>query len=83
MLKKNQPEVIAANRKTQSVDWEAFLAGIPGGKTLLEYGASRKIFRQGEPADAMYVLRSGRLEVLRELDYDEAAIAALRAKYVI
>ena len=30
--------------KSQPVDWEAALAGIAGGNTVLEYGASRDIF---------------------------------------
>ena len=44
---KSQPAVITANKKSQPVDWEALLAGIRGGKTVVEYGANRNIFRQG------------------------------------
>jgi NTE family protein len=36
--------------------------------TTLHLPAGEWLFRQGEPADAMYVLRSGRLEVVRELE---------------
>jgi len=77
MLKKNQPEVIAASRKTQSVDWEAFLAGIPGGKTLLEYGASRKIFRQGEPADSVFYLRRGKVKLAVTSQQGKEAIVSV------
>ena len=42
------------NNKTQPFDWEPLLAGIPGGKTILEYDANRKIFWQGEPADSVF-----------------------------
>ncbi|HUB35249.1 MAG TPA: DHA2 family efflux MFS transporter permease subunit [Solirubrobacteraceae bacterium] len=36
--------------------------------TTLHLPAGEWLFRQGESADAMYVLRSGRLEVVRELE---------------
>jgi hypothetical protein len=35
-----------------AVDWEALLARIPGGKTVVHYEADTQIFRQGDPADA-------------------------------
>ena len=37
-----------ASKKNQPVDWEPFLAGISRGKTVIEYGANRTIFSQGE-----------------------------------
>jgi len=47
-LKKAQPEVIAANQTNHSIDWEALLAGITGGKSVVEYTANRIIFRRGK-----------------------------------
>ena len=41
------------NKKTQPVDWEALLNGIFRGKTVIECGAGRNIFRQGQPADSL------------------------------
>src|SRR5512143_1939025 len=58
---KKQPEVIAANQKTQHVDWEALIAGISGGKTVKEYTANRTVYRQGEPADAIFYIQRGRV----------------------
>jgi CRP-like cAMP-binding protein len=77
---KGQPRVITTNQKTQPVDWEALLAGIPGGKTVLEYAANRIIYRQGEPADSLLYVRRG--EVKREVisqQGKEAIIAILGA----
>ena len=53
-----------ANRiKSKPVDWEPLLAGITQGKTHIEYGASRTIFRQGETADSVYYLRQGNVKL--------------------
>ena len=50
---KGKPALATANRKPQPVDWPVFLAGITRGKTILEYGANRTIFVQGDPADSV------------------------------
>jgi len=71
---KNPPKVVRANgkgkstlatatEKTQPVDWPAFLAGLDRGKTVLEYGANRTIFVQGDPADSVYYLREGKVKL--------------------
>jgi CRP/FNR family transcriptional regulator, cyclic AMP receptor protein len=59
------------------VDWETILAGISQQKTLLEYGAGRKIFTQGEPADAMFFLLGGRVQLSVASAGKEAIIATL------
>src|SRR6266568_7679217 len=60
---KSQPGVITANQKNQPIDWEALLAGIPGGMTVVEYTANRTIYRQGDPADAIFYLRRGKVKL--------------------
>jgi CRP-like cAMP-binding protein len=70
---KSQPKVVrlkskgklppaTANGNTQPVDWAAFLEGISRGKTALEYGANRIIYRQGEPADSIWYLQLGEVK---------------------
>jgi CRP-like cAMP-binding protein len=59
---KGKPTPATANEKTQPVDWVAFLAGISRGKTLLELGADRIIYRQGEPADSIFYIRRGKVK---------------------
>ena len=70
---KSQPKVVKANGKgkrtlaapngkAQPVDWTPFLAGITRGKTVLEYGANRIIYRQGDPADSIFYLRRGKVK---------------------
>src|ERR1035438_8601468 len=60
---KGKPPLATANGKTQSIDWAAFLAGISRGKTVLEYGANRTIFSQGDPADSVWYLQQGKVEL--------------------
>ena len=79
-LKKGQPEVITANQENQPIDWEALLAGINGGKSVLEYTADRIIFRQGDPADALFYLRRGKVKLsVTSQEGKEAIVAILGA----
>ena len=54
--------VAKTKEKTQIVDWEALLAGISRGKSVLEYGANRTIYRQGDPADSVFYIRRGKVK---------------------
>ena len=64
-------------KKTQPVDWEPFLAGISGGKTVAEYGANRTIFWQGEPADSVFYLRRGKVKLSVTSHEGKEAIVAI------
>jgi CRP/FNR family cyclic AMP-dependent transcriptional regulator len=68
------------NKKSKSVDWEALLAGISRGKTVVEYGPGRRIFDQGQPADSIFYLRQGsvKLSVISQQG-KEAIVATLSA----
>jgi CRP/FNR family transcriptional regulator, cyclic AMP receptor protein len=76
-LKKVQPEVITANQDNQIIDWDALLAGITGGKSVLEYTAERTIFRQGDPADAIFYLRQGKVKLTVTSQQGKEAIVAI------
>jgi CRP/FNR family transcriptional regulator, cyclic AMP receptor protein len=67
-------------KKSEPVDWEALLAGITRGKTAVEYGADRRIFDQGQPADSIFYVRKGkvRLSVISQQG-KEAIVATLSA----
>ncbi len=74
---RSQPEVITANQKNQPVDWEALLAGIPGGKTVIEYTANRIIYRQGEPANSVFYIRQGKVKLTVTSQQGKEAIVAI------
>ena len=66
-----------AAKKKQHVDWEPFLAGISNGKTVIEYGANRTIFSQGEPADSVFYLRRGKVKLAVTSQQGKEAIVAI------
>jgi CRP/FNR family cyclic AMP-dependent transcriptional regulator len=74
--KKNHPEVVTANQKRQPVDWPGLLAGFAGEKTAIEYGANRTIFSQGDPADSVFYLRKGKVELAVTSKRGKEAIVA-------
>lgn len=70
-------EAAKAKEKSQLVDWEALLAGISRGKTVLEYGASRTIYRQGDPADSVFYVRRGKVKHAVTSKQGKEAIVAI------
>lgn len=63
-----------------AVDWEALLARIPGGEMVVHQKAGSRIFRQGDPADALFYLRRGKVKLsVTSEDGKEAIIAILDA----
>ena len=66
-------------KKRKPVDWETLLDGLGRGKTVMEYGADRRIFDQGQPADSIFYVRKGKvkLSVVSKQD-KEAIVATLR-----
>jgi CRP/FNR family cyclic AMP-dependent transcriptional regulator len=77
---KDESKIGRVQEKIGSLDWEAFLAGILRGKTVMECGTDRNIFRQGQPADSLFYLRRGKVK-LRVISQrgKEAIVAVLGA----
>jgi CRP/FNR family transcriptional regulator, cyclic AMP receptor protein len=73
----NQPEVVMPDRKSQPVDWEAVLSSVFRGKTPVEYGMNRSIFRQGQSADSLFYLRRGKVKLTVTSRQGKEAIVAL------
>jgi len=74
---KSQPEPITANQKSPPIDWAAFLAGISHGKTVLEYGAGRTIFTQGDLADSVWYLHKGKVKLAVTSQQGKEAIVSV------
>ncbi|MCR4373656.1 MAG: Crp/Fnr family transcriptional regulator [Acidobacteria bacterium] len=61
-----------------SDNWEALLAGIATGRTVIDCEAGHAIYRQGEPADAVYFLLVGKVQLaVSSHDGKEAIVATL------
>jgi len=70
--------VIVADKKVPPFDWETLLTGISRGKTVLEYGANRNIFMQGQPADSVFFLLRGKVKLsVTSTDGKEAIVGTL------
>src|ERR1035437_512609 len=74
---KGKPTLPEANGKTQPIDWAAFLGGISRGKTVLEYGANRTIFAQGDPADSVSYLQQGEVKLAVTSEQGKEAIVSV------
>jgi CRP-like cAMP-binding protein len=85
---KRPPEVVRANGKgklipatanvkTPPVEWAAFLAGISRGKAVLEYGANRMIFAQGDLADSVWFLQQGKVKLTVTSEQGKEAIITI------
>ncbi len=64
-------------KKHEPVDWEAILTGIFRGKTIMEYGINRNIFRQGQPADSLFYIRRGKVKLMVMSQQGKEAIVAI------
>ncbi len=69
-----------AVNESQPVDWEKVLSGISTGKTAIEYGANRTIFWEGDPADALFFLKQGKLKLTVTSQQGKEAIIAVLDK---
>ncbi len=65
------------NKTNQPVDWETLLNGAFRGKTIMECGADRNIFRQGQPADSLFYLRRGKVKLSVTSQQGKEAIVAI------
>ena len=65
-----------AIKKNAPVDWEALLAGITRGKTVVEYSSDRRIFDQGQPADSIFYIRKGKVRLSVVSQHGKEAIVA-------
>jgi CRP-like cAMP-binding protein len=72
-----KPPLATANGTTPPVNWAAFLAGISYGKTVLEYGADRTIFVQGDPADSVWYLLKGKVKLAVTSQQGKEAIVTI------
>ena len=74
---KLRPPPAIAKVKAQAVDWPSFLAGFSPGKAVLEYGASRTIFAQGDPADSVWFLQHGEVKLAVTSQQGKEAIVSV------
>jgi CRP/FNR family transcriptional regulator, cyclic AMP receptor protein len=52
-------------KKEPAFNVDTFLATVNGGRTISTYRKGQKVFRQGDPADAVFYLKEGKVKVCR------------------
>lgn len=55
----------------------SFLAKVDGGRTIRSYGVGENVFRQGDPADAVFYLQSGTTKVAVLSEQGKEAVVAI------
>ena len=69
-----------ARKSKSKFDPEAFLARADGGLTISKYAKGQAIFAQGDPADAVFYIREGRVKIsVISAQGKEAVVAFLKA----
>jgi CRP/FNR family transcriptional regulator, cyclic AMP receptor protein len=66
-----------SDKRDQPANWEVILNGIFRGKTTMEYGTNRNIFRQGQPADSLFYIRRGKVKLTVTSQQGKEAIVAI------
>jgi CRP-like cAMP-binding protein len=66
-----------ATKQELPVNWEALLNGIFRGKTVIECGEGRSVFRQGQAADSLFYLRRGKVKLAVISQQGKEAIVAI------
>jgi CRP/FNR family cyclic AMP-dependent transcriptional regulator len=74
---KGKPSLVPVNAKAEHIDWAAFPGGISRGTSILEYGANRTIFVQGDPADSIFYLHHGEVRLAVTSKQGKEAIVAI------
>ena len=69
-----------ASQKKQPFNVDSFLATVNGGRTISTYRKGQKVFRQGDPADAVFYLKEGKVKVCVISEQGKEAVVALHEK---
>jgi len=69
-----------ARKSKSKFDPEVFLAKADGGLTITNYAKGQSVFAQGDPADAVFYIREGRVKIsVISAQGKEAVVAFLKA----
>lgn len=66
-----------SNRRSASFDPKSFLAKVGEGRSIGSYDEDQIVFSQGDPADAAYYLRQGRVKVTVVSEQGKEAVIAI------
>jgi CRP/FNR family transcriptional regulator, cyclic AMP receptor protein len=64
-------------KRKRSFDPELFLGTVDGGRTLKNYSRDEVIFSQGQPADAVFYIRKGKVKLIVASKQGKQAVVAI------
>jgi CRP/FNR family cyclic AMP-dependent transcriptional regulator len=68
---------MSKNVKKLPFDWEIFLAAVDGGRALSNYRQDEVIYAQGEPADAVFYIKKGKVKKTVLSEQGKEAVVAI------
>jgi CRP/FNR family transcriptional regulator, cyclic AMP receptor protein len=66
-----------ARKKVRRFDPQSFLASVGAGRSLLHYERGKLVFRQGDPADAVFYIQSGKVQITVVSEQGKEGVIAL------
>jgi CRP/FNR family cyclic AMP-dependent transcriptional regulator len=67
-------------KKKSAFEVDMFLATVDGGRSILNFRKKRKVFSQGDPADAVFYIREGKVKVCVISKQGKEAVVALHGE---
>ena len=67
-------------KKNPPFDPEAFLSSVDAGRTISTYGKGEIVFRQGDPANAVFYIRGGECKVTVVSEQGKEAVVAIHGQ---
>src|SRR5690242_1087675 len=64
-------------RKKPPFDPKTFLSKVNGGRTIAEYRKHQIVYRQGDPADAVFYIQTGKAKVTVVSEQGKEAVVAV------
>lgn len=71
---------MAKSKTSKPFSVDVFLSTVDGGRSVTEYRKNRKIFSQGDAADAVYYVQQGQVKVFVISEHGKEAVVALHGK---
>jgi len=68
---------MAKKLKEVPFDPMVFLATVDGGRSISKYRKNETIFRQGDPADAVFYIQKGKVKITVISEHGKEAVVAL------
>jgi CRP/FNR family transcriptional regulator, cyclic AMP receptor protein len=72
--------VAKAAQKKQLFNVETFLTTVDGGRTIAKYRKGQMVYRQGDPADAVFYVEEGKVKVCIVNELGKEAVVAIHDK---